>query len=376
MPTVKLDPPIKISNNLEYYFEYMYRPYVDDNVLIKKLWGINGNKDSNSTYADQYLTYEILEPGYMGLYIPQEFPFEVDIKYSLNGNNWAQLVDPVQVEEGDIVRFKGNNTAFYDVNTDEPVLIFVMNDITLDEEPVEFNTYGNIMSIIYGDEFKGKTEFPNNSAYNFSYFFDHSGIVDASNLILPVTTLTEGCYSYMFEGSNLVYAPELPAKILTDYCYQSMFDNCTNLGYIKCLATDISAEDCTSLWTYRVNTDHVGIFVKDPSMEDWTETLSYLDNGDIPYGWICISDQNQNLITNVDGSIGITNKPRKVVVWNKLGEPLTLTYDNTKISVEVSQITDKLSMLTIATEEAFSATPITISNGVTDLTYGVFGQII
>jgi hypothetical protein len=49
---------------------------------------------------------------------------------------------------------------------------------------------------------------------------------------------------------------------------------------------------------------------------------------------------------------------------------LTLTYDNTKISVEVSQINDQLSILTINAEDVLE-TQITISNGTTDLTYTV-----
>ena len=55
-------------------------------------------------------------------------------------------------------------------------------------------------------------------------------IVDASDLILPATTLTYGCYSNMFKGcTSLTTAPELPATTLASYCYEYMFYGCTSL---------------------------------------------------------------------------------------------------------------------------------------------------
>jgi hypothetical protein len=58
-----------------------------------------------------------------------------------------------------------------------------------------------------------------------------------------------------------------------------MFMGCTSLNYIKCLATDISAENCTSSWVHNVAAS--GTFVK-PADTDWGEKGS----GDgIPSGW-------------------------------------------------------------------------------------------
>lgn len=39
-----------------------------------------------------------------------------------------------------------------------------------------------------------------------------------------------------------------------------MFEGCSSLDNIKCLAADISAEDCTRYWVYNVATN--GKFVK------------------------------------------------------------------------------------------------------------------
>ena len=97
--------------------------------------------------------------------------------------------------------------------------------------------------------------------------------------VLPSTTLETMCYKSMFAGcASLTTAPELPATTLNLMCYSGMFGGCTKLNYIKCLATDISAFNCTSSWVSDVAS--TGTFVKSPSMNDWTTG----SNG-IPEGW-------------------------------------------------------------------------------------------
>ena len=96
---------------------------------------------------------------------------------------------------------------------------------------------------------------------------------------LPATTLEQHCYISMFQDcTNLKTAPALPASTITYYCYKGMFKGCTNLNYIKCLAEDISATDCTSEWVNGVASK--GTFVKAPSMKSWPKGTS-----GIPAGW-------------------------------------------------------------------------------------------
>ena len=97
--------------------------------------------------------------------------------------------------------------------------------------------------------------------------------------ILPATTLTPYCYQGMFMScAALTKAPELPATTLTVECYDGMFLGCRSLYYIKCLATDISASNCTNVWV--LNTYSSGTFVKAASMTRWTTGTS-----GIPTGW-------------------------------------------------------------------------------------------
>lgn len=63
---------------------------------------------------------------------------------------------------------------------------------------------------------------------------------DKYKLVLPATTLTQGCYVNMLSNTGLTEAPELPATELEPYCYQRMFSNCGNLTKIPNLpATDV-----------------------------------------------------------------------------------------------------------------------------------------
>ena len=141
----------------------------------------------------------------------------------------------------------------------------------------------NVMSMVYGADFKGKTEIT--QTYQFYRLFYSSSstggrIVDASGLALPATTLANDCYSYMFyDCSSLVNAPALPATTLTQYCYSNMFRGCTKLNYIKAMFTTTPSSTYTSNWVNGVSP--TGTFVKN-SAATWTDTFGV---DAIPEGW-------------------------------------------------------------------------------------------
>ena len=57
-----------------------------------------------------------------------------------------------------------------------------------------------------------------------------------------------------------------------------MFNGCSSLSYIRCIATDISASNCTYNWVNGVAAS--GTFKKASSMSSWTT-----GNNGIPSGW-------------------------------------------------------------------------------------------
>ena len=143
------------------------------------------------------------------------------IQYSKNGSSWtsitASTATTISVNSGDTVLFKGNNDSY--------------QGSTFSGTTCQFNVEGNVMSLIYGDNFKNKRTFPSNSSNNFYGLFKNcTTLISAKNIILPATTLTEGGYRDMFMGcSSLNEAPVLPATTLAKNSYNAMFQDCTSL---------------------------------------------------------------------------------------------------------------------------------------------------
>ena len=109
------------------------------------------------------------------------------------------------------------------------------------------NVGGNIMSLLYGDNFEGQTTLPS-GVYTFHHLFDrNTTLVNAQDLILPATTLNAYCYSDMFsECTSLTTEPVLPATTLAERCYNGMFWGCTALTTPPELPATTLVERCYS----------------------------------------------------------------------------------------------------------------------------------
>ena len=261
-------------------------------------------------YAAQYLTIESLENNNEIKLQNRDGNFSKTISASTdNGTTWTAYTASsggttiATLNSGGKVLLKGLNERYFPVPTGDS---FTSGDGNRFTSTGNFNVYGNIMSLVSGDSFTSARAV---SSFAFTYFFyENNGVklVSAENLVLPATTLGGYCYNSMFEGckymttapsilpatslvnycyrgmfsgcNNLTAAPELPATTLKTYSYQRMFYGCSRLNYIKCLATDISASNCTTQWLSNVASS--GTFVKNSSMYNWTTGY----NG-IPSNW-------------------------------------------------------------------------------------------
>ena len=136
---------------------------------------------------------------------------------------------------------------------------------------------GNIASLNKGTDDAYKTNYLTADDHGYLFLFsDCASLIQAPEL--PATTLMSNCYDCMFYNcTSLVNAPALPATELSSACYAYMFENCTSLNYIKCLATNRSAENCTLDWVKGVAP--TGNFYKSPSATWVTGTSG------IPTGW-------------------------------------------------------------------------------------------
>ena len=167
-------------------------------------------------YESQYLTFEAIENSTFRL-------TQNSCQYSLDeGDTWVSLAagtNTPTVPAGNKIMFKATNPT-----------IASSYGIGTFSSTGKFNVEGNIMSLLYGDDFIGQNDLTGKD-YVFAYLFKGcTNVVETHRLILPATTLSTGCYAGIFYGcTSLTTAPELPATTLVLGCYYEMFKKCRSL---------------------------------------------------------------------------------------------------------------------------------------------------
>lgn len=271
--------------------------------------------EPSADYIDQYLTIEAIDGGSVWFY--SECALDWEIMTSRDTVNWSAVrywneTNPIAIlEAGEKLYIKGK----------------VVGTCGRFDCRGRYRVSGNIMSMLYGDDFKGKTEITVSQAFK-GMFANDLQLVDASNLyingvgyescatmfsgcanlvyppVLGSDTTAEGCYSAMFRDcTSLATAPMLKASVLHTNCYYAMFMGCTSLT----TAPEIKAHtietyslyrmfmDCTNLnrikfiyggsltqtmaYYWVSNVSPTGTFIKHPD-----GTISNGDSG-IPTGW-------------------------------------------------------------------------------------------
>jgi hypothetical protein len=200
----------------------------------------------SSSGEGQYLTFEIVSGGTIAW--RRVNMNNRDIEYRLNDGEWTVFSSAITVNSGDLVELRGNHSSYSST---------VDYYCTFGASTAYFNVYGNIMSLVYGDNFYGQTLLTDRR--NFYNLFSQTNVISAENLVLPATALTDLCYSQMFyECTGLTTAPELPATTLAPYCYEYMFISCYALTTVPEIlpATTLAGycylnmfADCSSLTT-------------------------------------------------------------------------------------------------------------------------------
>ena len=161
-----------------------------------------------------------------------------ECEYSLDGNTWNSLsaeTNTPTINTGQTLSFRGNLTP----TSSNGIGTFTISG--------RCNIKGNIMSLLYGDDFiDGDRSNIIRSEYTFYNLFKNcTNIVDASKLVLPSTILKNYCYDHMFYGcTSLTTAPELPATTLASDCYEYMFYGCTSLTTAPELPATTLASSC------------------------------------------------------------------------------------------------------------------------------------
>lgn len=183
------------------------------------------------TWAEEYLTFVAKEDGTF-TFTPKNSNV---ISYSTDdGETWT-TGNSVEVNNGDKVMWKGTMTPTS------------YNGVGIFSATGNFDVQGNVMSLLFGDNYKEQTDLTGKGSAFYRLFYQNTKVINAENLSLPATTLVDYCYYYMFYGcTSLTTAPELPATTLASNCYGYMFQGCTSLTTAPELPATTLAESCYS----------------------------------------------------------------------------------------------------------------------------------
>lgn len=160
------------------------------------------------------------------------------LEYQKNSDGWSSYTSnsELRLKPGDRVYFRGNIKDWSGAGK------FLVEDGYV-------NLGGNIASLFRDnfteDDLPAEDWGADQTGWKFQSFFEEEPyLVDASQLILPMSTMVSSGYLSMFKGcTGLTAAPALPATSLASNCYQSMFENCIAL-------TSAPALPATALATY------------------------------------------------------------------------------------------------------------------------------
>ena len=207
-------------------------------------------KKVNPADVIPYLYLEAVEDG-ATVSIDTVGNFEVpSIEYSTDGQNWTafDFGNPQTVtlaKAGDKVFWRNTGKSSYFSSTKDHIKIDHVSFVIGDKKVA---VGGNIMSLI--DKSCQSLTIPCDYCFP-DLFRDCTSLVSASELKLPATGLTSGCYCRMFLGcTSLESVPELPAMELARFCYGGMFSGCTSLESAPELPATEIARSCYSTMFY------------------------------------------------------------------------------------------------------------------------------
>lgn len=239
---------IPISKDINKFFVNINGTNYPVNKMLLNTQEVTG-VEVYADYYSQYFTIESLEDENV-ITFTKGSSASSKTYYANTGNGWTSYSTTASwtLNTGDAVMFKADATGGW-------------NGWTFGSTKT-IEVYGNIMSLLYEDDFEGEDTIVANNCFNrlFAYPNNVVGngakIVNAKNLKMPATNLTTSCYQGMFTRCvNLVTPPELPATTLGNQCYYDMFRGCTALVTAPALpATTLGVQcytyifrDCTAL---------------------------------------------------------------------------------------------------------------------------------
>ena len=138
----------------------------------------NYAKELSENYELDYLTFNILSSGVIPWRVVTDGGTAASprsIEYSINDGQWVSITagaaTQIQVVTGDVVRFRATNTKYCDGTNNKSYNGFDCLNVS---NAATYNVEGNIMSLLYGDNFVDKVVFPSGSTFTFNSLFRQS----------------------------------------------------------------------------------------------------------------------------------------------------------------------------------------------------------
>lgn len=264
-------------------------------------------------YSREYFFIDTLQPNTNIKFVMTTASSITYAKYSYDKTNWTNLTissttHTINIPNASRVYI---SCVAHVWNTGSRTYIYCDNN---------YNIGGNIASLLYGDNFIGQVTMEYNTA--LSGVFSLGGgddasqrnqyLLDASNLVIPFTTLRQDGLSWMFANcNNLVHGPkdipfngvlplgccwrlfyrcsslvETPIMRFTSMSgtqnFYEGFRYCTSLQKVTCLLTTYPS-GYAALTNWLANVPSTGTFYKAPSMTGWPSGSS-----GIPTGWTVV----------------------------------------------------------------------------------------
>ena len=270
---LKYEPETRVSRKRNALCAFLIESGQETNDINQSplLYEKNEKKQPKHDYSKDYLTFEALEDAEFTLTIGSEVSTDrlASISYSLdNGKTWVDTnnednqtitITTPEVTSGSKVLWKGVGVAttssgyIQDIASADRV-----KNVSIFTSTGYYIASGNIMSLLYGDDFEDKDYFESGSSYNFSLLFyaynilNGNKLIEADKLILPVKKCTEGCYHRTFQSQvNMIVGPKILAKEAASYCCYVMFIQCTSLTTAPRLSITILSDNCyNSMFSY------------------------------------------------------------------------------------------------------------------------------
>ena len=150
-------------------------------------------------------------------------PQDINLQTSTDGKSWT----PYNIGDVITVPNAGDKVYFAAVGSNYTLASSPENYHRFDFIG-EFEASGNVNSLLEEDPNIARTMSLEGRNFCYAYLFSGTSLTKAPEL--PATTLAYGCYAMMFDNCSLLtQAPVLPAYDLAGFCYYYMFENCTSL---------------------------------------------------------------------------------------------------------------------------------------------------